>query len=95
MGSPVKLAEGLRLRGQSPLSVEWKVIRNGKPLAISTGAGSPASKSAASKANGPELSGKSFDMAVTEPGNYRVEAWLRVGGKKMAWILSNPIYVRE
>jgi hypothetical protein len=95
MGSQVKFAQGLRLRGQSPLAVGWKVIRNGKPLAIADGAEPPASKLPASKSTGAELSGKSLDIAVTEPGIYRVEAWLRVGGKKLAWILSNPIYVHE
>jgi hypothetical protein len=98
MGSQVKFEEGLHLRGQAPLAVGWKVIRNGKPLVIPPGTESPASlstdsKSQASKSTGSELSGKTFDIAVTEPGNYRVEAWLRVGGKKMAWILSNPIYI--
>lgn len=90
MGSQVAFAEGLHLRGQSPLSVGWKLIRNGKPMVIPAGDESPASKS-----NGTEITGKTLDIAVTEPGNYRVEAWLRVGGKKMAWILSNPIYIHR
>ena len=33
-------------------------------------------------------------LAVTEPGNYRVEVWLKVAGEDMIWILSNPFYVR-
>ncbi|MBS0267139.1 MAG: PHP domain-containing protein [Planctomycetes bacterium] len=41
------------------------------------------------EADGPQLE---FDIA--DPGNYRVEAWLNVGGKDLTWILSNPIYVR-
>jgi hypothetical protein len=98
MGSQVKFSDGLRLRGQAPLSVEWRLIRNGKPMSTSAGpespeSKSPESKSNGSKTNGPELIGTTFDITVTEPGNYRVEAWLRVGGKKMAWILSNPIYI--
>lgn len=41
-----------------------------------------------------ESTGNTLDCTVTEAGNYRVEAWLRVAGKKLPWILSNPIYVR-
>lgn len=105
MGSQVKTADGLRLRGQSPIAVEWKVMRNGKPLAISANPESPAAKapdskpsaakSTSAKPAGSESSGKTFDVAVTGPGNYRAEAWLRVGGKKVVWVLSNPIYVLE
>jgi hypothetical protein len=74
MGSRVPLVDGLRLAGQSPLPVAWKLLRNGKTLSESTG--------------------KTLDVTVAELGNYRVEAWLRVAGKKLPWILSNPIYVR-
>lgn len=31
---------------------------------------------------------------TTQPGAYRVEAYLRVWGKRRGWIFSNPIYVR-
>jgi PHP domain len=41
-----------------------------------------------------ESDGRSLDLPVEEPGNYRVEAWLKVAGEDMIWILSNPIYVR-
>jgi len=99
-GSQVKFAEGLRLRGQSPLAVEWKLIRNGKPLAITPDTELPASKSTLDKSTtakptSSELSGRTFDIGITESGNYRAEAWLRVGGKKVAWVLSNPIYIHE
>jgi hypothetical protein len=40
-----------------------------------------------------ESKGTKLDVPVTEPGNYRVEAWLNVAGEKMIWILSNPIYI--
>ena len=30
---------------------------------------------------------------ATEPGNYRVEAYLKFRGKRRGWIFSNPIYV--
>ncbi len=40
-----------------------------------------------------ESNGDSLDVPVTEPGNYRVEAWLPIAGEKMIWILSNPIYI--
>jgi len=33
-------------------------------------------------------------IAVREKGEYRLEAWLTVGGEPRPWILSNPIYVR-
>jgi hypothetical protein len=41
-----------------------------------------------------ETTGRALDVPVTEPGNYRVEVWLRVAGEEMIWILSNPVYVR-
>lgn len=74
MGSRVPFTAGLRLTGQSPLPVSWKLIRNGKTLSESTG--------------------KALDFAVTESGNYRIEAWLRVAGRNLPWVLSNPIYIR-
>jgi hypothetical protein len=41
-----------------------------------------------------ESAGREFTFAVAEPGNYRVEVWLRVAGEDIIWVLSNPIYVR-
>jgi hypothetical protein len=41
-----------------------------------------------------ETLGRQFDVAVTEPGNYRVEVWLTVDGEEMIWILANPFYIR-
>ena len=41
-----------------------------------------------------EATGRTFDAPAAEPGNYRVEVWLRVGGEDMVWILSNPVFVR-
>ena len=41
-----------------------------------------------------ESTGNRFSYAVTELGNYRIEAWLDIAGEPMIWILSNPIYVR-
>ena len=39
--------------------------------------------------------GKSeFTFTVTEPGAYRLEAWLKLDGELRPWIYSNPIYVR-
>ena len=31
---------------------------------------------------------------TTEPGVYRVEAYLKFRGKRRGWIFSNPIYLR-
>jgi hypothetical protein len=42
-----------------------------------------------------ESTGRTLDTPLTEPGNYRVEAWLSVAGEEMIWILSNPFYVRD
>lgn len=39
--------------------------------------------------------GRAIEIAVAEPGNYRVEAWLKIAGDNMIWILSNPIYIRD
>jgi hypothetical protein len=41
-----------------------------------------------------EATGRTLELPVGEPGNYRVEAWLKVAGEEMIWILSNPIYVQ-
>jgi hypothetical protein len=35
-----------------------------------------------------------FEYAVTEPGAYRLEAWLKLDGELRPWIFANPIYVR-
>lgn len=35
-----------------------------------------------------------FEQAVTEPGAYRLEAWLKLDDEWRPWIYSNPIYVR-
>jgi hypothetical protein len=41
-----------------------------------------------------ELTTDRATWPVTEPGVYRVEAWLAVGGEERPWIYSNPIYVK-
>ena len=41
-----------------------------------------------------ESAGREFSFAVAEPGNYRVEVWLKIAGEDTIWILSNPIYIR-
>ncbi len=41
-----------------------------------------------------ESTGRTLTSDVKKPGNYRVEAWLRVDGEEKIWVLSNPIYVR-
>lgn len=35
-----------------------------------------------------------FEYAVTEPGAYRLEAWLKLDGEWRPWIYANPIYVK-
>ncbi len=35
-----------------------------------------------------------LEYAVTEPGAYRLEAWLKLDGEWRPWIFANPIYVR-
>ena len=42
-----------------------------------------------------ETTGRSLDVPVAEPGNYRAEAWLRVAGEDLIWVLSNPLYIRS
>jgi hypothetical protein len=42
-----------------------------------------------------EKSGRNMEFDLCEPGNYRVEVWLKIAGEDMIWILSNPIYARE
>ena len=39
--------------------------------------------------------GDTLDVAVKEPGVYRVEGWLTLDGEERPWIYANPIYVRE
>ena len=41
-----------------------------------------------------ESAGRECNFAVAEPGNYRVEVWLKIAGEDTIWILSNPIYIR-
>ena len=41
-----------------------------------------------------QTNGRTLEAPVTEPGNYRVEAWLSIAGEDMIWVLSNPVYVR-
>ncbi len=41
-----------------------------------------------------EQSGRSIDVPLDKPGNYRVEVWQTLAGEDRPWILSNPIYVR-
>jgi hypothetical protein len=35
-----------------------------------------------------------FEYVVTEPGAYRLEAWLKLDDDWRPWIFANPIYVR-
>ena len=74
MGRRLHFEDGLRLQARAPLPVRWRLVRDGKVIA--------------------ESSGRELDHAVAEPGNYRVEAWLRVAGEDVAWVLTNPVYVR-
>jgi hypothetical protein len=39
--------------------------------------------------------GREFSYSVSEPGNYRVEVWLKIAGEDMIWILSNPFYIKS
>lgn len=41
-----------------------------------------------------QSNGREMDCPVSEPGAYRLEAWLQLDGEWRPWILSNPIYVR-
>jgi len=48
-------------------------------------------------ANGKRIAtkkGHELRVPCTEPGAYRAEVWVRVGGRELAWILASPIYVR-
>jgi hypothetical protein len=74
MGSRLAFEKGLRIQAQAPLSVDWKLLRNGKVIM--------------------ESLGRTLDVPATGPGNYRVEAWLKIAGEKMIWVLSNPLYIR-
>jgi hypothetical protein len=74
MGSRQGLMEGLKIRAEVPLPVQWRLLRNGKVVSESTG--------------------RTLEASITEPGNYRTEAWLTIAGEKMIWILSNPLYIR-
>src|SRR5262249_55944649 len=48
--------------------------------------------------NGKEVakaeSAADWDFTVKDPGVYRLEAWLPLGGEYRPWVLSNPIYVK-
>lgn len=40
------------------------------------------------------VEGDSLEHEPTEPGVYRVEGWLNVGGKRRGWIYATPVYLR-
>jgi acetyl esterase/lipase len=40
-----------------------------------------------------EAKGSRLDFDATDPGAYRIEAWLDVAGVEQLWISSNPIYL--
>ncbi|MCX6620855.1 MAG: alpha/beta hydrolase fold domain-containing protein, partial [Acidobacteria bacterium] len=42
-----------------------------------------------------ETTADRLDLAVKEPGAYRLEAWLPVDGEERIWIYSNPIYFQR
>jgi hypothetical protein len=41
-----------------------------------------------------EVTGRTLEVPVAEPGVYRAEAWLKVAGEDRIWVLSNPLYIR-
>lgn len=41
-----------------------------------------------------EVTDRSTELEINEPGIYRTECWLDLAGEARPWILSNPIYVR-
>jgi hypothetical protein len=41
-----------------------------------------------------EVTGDHLEQTVNEPGVYRAEGWLELGGEERPWVYSNPIYVR-
>ncbi|MBU6398821.1 MAG: alpha/beta fold hydrolase [Verrucomicrobia bacterium] len=41
-----------------------------------------------------ETMGTNLTFVATNPGPYRLEAWLPVDGEERAWIFSNPIYLQ-
>jgi acetyl esterase/lipase len=42
-----------------------------------------------------KTSGTNLTFAATEPGAYRLEAWLTVDDEERPWIYSNPVYLKE
>lgn len=80
MGSRLEISPTLLLRAKATLPVAWKLYR----VPLESG---PAQLAQESK-------GRDFEFRPTEAGNYRIEAWLDIAGTPMAWILSNPIYLR-
>ena len=41
-----------------------------------------------------ESRGDHLEYRVGEPGVYRVEGWLEIGGEERGWLYANPVYVR-
>lgn len=41
-----------------------------------------------------ESSGTQMHLETNKPGNYRIEAWLKIVDRELPWILSNPIYLK-
>ena len=42
-----------------------------------------------------QTNGTNMTFKATEPGAYRLEAWLHVAGEERPWIYSNPVYLKE
>ena len=42
-----------------------------------------------------EKEGPLFEFSPSEPGEYRLEAWLKVEGEERPWIFSNPMYLKR
>jgi len=42
-----------------------------------------------------QTNGTNLTFKATEPGAYRLEAWLQVAGEERPWIYANPVYLKE
>jgi hypothetical protein len=42
-----------------------------------------------------EKFGSEINFTTSQPGTYRLEAWLKVDGEERPWIYSNPVYLKE
>jgi len=92
----------------SPKSFRFSAVEEGKPVAImgdevkyaqglklvATLPGEAVVRLLRNGEQSGEITGREASWPVSQPGVYRIEAYVNIGGELRPWIFSNPVYVR-